>query len=229
MRTRFNIFTIAIATVLVTALIASCSTSSSNSSRSKPKSTSSTTKSAELRERLIRAPNKFVIEIDVVNSRITRNTIINKDTVESAAGTIIFYDRGIYNGQLAFIFSASRLEDGAYYVAEMPSQLSGSTGARGLVNGTFRVTAVKRYRKNFSLEGEPPSQFTYQIRVRNGTIVDEEIMNAMPWWGQFELQPPNTEKKILIMKNRKYPSMYWAGSYSNLSEDGRYEIVMYSK
>ena len=200
----------------------------------KPKSTttsssSSSSKNSDLRERLVKAPNKFIIEIVVANSRITGNKIINRDAVESAAGTIIFYDRGIYNGQLAFIFSASRLEDGAYYVAEMPSRLSGANGDSRRINGTFRVTAVKRYRKNFSLEGEPPKKFTYQVSVRDGTIVDEEIMNAMPWWGKFELQPPNTEKKILIMRNRKYPRMYWAGSYSNLSEDGLYEIVMYSK
>ena len=219
MKSRLNTINIAMAVILTASVLISCSTTNNNRSN----------KSAELRERLVRAPNKFIIEIDVVNSRISSNKIMNKDAVESAAGTIIFYDRGIYNGQLAFIFSASRLEDGAYYVAEMPSQLSNAADDSGKINGTFRITAVKRYRKNFSLEGEPPKKFTYQISVRDGTIVDEEIMNAMPWWGKFELQPPNTAKKILMMRNRKYPNMYWAGSYSDLSEDGIYEIIMYSK
>ena len=201
----------------------------SNAKKNDSTTNSSSTKNNELIERLVRAPNRFIIEIDVVDSKIIRNRIVNKDAVESAAGTIIYYDRGIYNGQLAFIFSASRLENGAYYVAEMPSRLSGSTDARNRVNGTFRVTAVKRYRRNFALEGEPPKKFTYQIEVKDGIIVDEEIINTMPWWGKFELQPPNTEKRILIMKNSKYPSMYWVGSYSNLNKDGLYEIVMYSR
>ena len=186
-----------------------------------------TRQQAMLKKRLLEAPTMFLIEITVENSVIKSSRILNKDAVEEAVGTVIYESRGVYDGQLAFIFSGSRLEYGAYYVAEMPSILSEQGDVYGKINGTYIVDAIKRYRSNFSLEGDPPEQFQFWIVIRDGTIVDEEIINPMPWWGKFEFQKPNQQKKLFIMKNKKYPDYFWGGSYAGIKSDGRYEIIMH--
>ena len=172
------------------------------------------------------APDQIDIRLLIEDSVVISARLVDQSSVAAALGRLYYSGRFLYRGQLAFRFNSSRLGDAAYYLAIVPSQLSGDSHADNQVDGQFLVTAYKAYREQHQPERDPPRNFLYQIHLEQGVIRDEQVVDPQPWWGRFQFEGIDRDRRLLLMSNPFYPQRLWSGSFEGTAPEGYYQIMM---
>lgn len=206
----FNLLKIVLPVVFAIG-IAGCSSKNYNNDSYKNYKNNHYSKKRKLQEYIPKPPKTFEIRVALENGEITFAKVLHDIEKElgvvQADGVYFYLDEPVLK-----LVSSKHLN--YYWTVKLPI----------VSNGVYNKTAYIQDKDILYEEVEAPLAFKIVIEAKDKSIVDHYIKDSKYYWGEFDFEKIDKEKKRAYFTNVKYPKYLWGLSYKDV-DNGRYVLT----